>query len=184
MTATLAMILKYLSLAIRLHTAVPALPLDQVMAHAMAAEDAATPQVTPELLLAVAFVESRFDPTATSRVENGTRRTGAYPSTAPPADLTRHASLFCGPLQTIAQSWQQCLTMRSLPVAYHAGVAELETWLRDRRVHGNIRRALAGHGCGNFGVVSGRCNGYPSRVLGMERRFSELPRRAAETPST
>jgi hypothetical protein len=38
-------------------------------------------------------------------------------------------------------------------------------------VRGDIPRALAGHGCGNFGVVTRSCNGYPGRVMAMERMF-------------
>lgn len=185
MSATLTTLLKYLSLAMRLHTAVPWLPVDDAMAHAVAAEDAATPEVSPELLLAIAFVESRYDPTATSRVEGTTRKTGHYPSRVPPADLAEHASLYCGPLQTYAASWRECMEMRSLPAGYAAAVKELETWLGDRRVHGNIRRALAGHGCGNYGVTTGRCNGYPSRVLGIERLLTTRPvEHPAPRPST
>ncbi len=167
--------LKHLELAMRLHAAVPALPPAEAYAHAAAAVDAASPRVSPELLLAIAFVESRYDPTATSRVEGTTRKTGHYPSTEQPANLAPYASLYCGPLQTFAGSWRECLAMRDLPSAYAAGVAELETWLRDRRVHGDIGRALAGHGCGNHGLVTGRCNGYPTRVRAVEHVLSRAP---------
>jgi hypothetical protein len=169
--SALSIILKHLELALRLHAAVPSLDLSDAYAHIEAAEAAASPQLTIELLLGVAFVESRFDPTAVSRVQGRTRRTGRYPSMAVPAQLDPRASLFCGPLQTFASSWSACLGMRDLKAAYAAGAAELGQWLRDRRVRGNITRALAGHGCGNFGVVTGNCNGYPRRVLSMERQF-------------
>ena len=184
MPATVSMLLKYLSLAMRLHSAVPTLPPADALAHAIAAEDASTSELRPELLLAVAFVESRFDPTATSRVEGGRRKTGHYASRLPPADLAPKASLFCGPLQTYATSWRQCLAMRSLPVAYHAAASELGTWLSDRRVHGNVWRALAGHGCGNWGVKTGRCNAYPSRVLEIERRFEPKPKPRTDVASS
>jgi hypothetical protein len=142
------------------------------LAHVEAAEAAATDQISSELLLGIAFVESRYDPTAVSRVERNTRRTGRYPSTTAPAQLDRRASLFCGPLQTYASSWSACMGMRNLKVAYSAGVAELERWLSDRRVRGSISRALAGHGCGNRGVLTGACNRYPNRVLAMQRQLS------------
>ena len=174
----LTLFLKHVELAIRLHAAVPELELVDAYAHAGAAIDAATPRVQPELLLAIAFVESRFDTTATSRVEGRRRRTGHYASSSPPAGLDRRASLYCGPLQTYAGSWSECMAMRALPAAYAAGVAELESWLRDRRVGGDVSRALAGHGCGNHGVTTGRCNSYPGRVLWTERRFgSGMPPR-------
>lgn len=169
--SVLSMILRNFELAVRLHAAVPELDLPTAYAHVEAATAAATDSVGAELLLGIAFVESRFDPTATSRVEGTTRRTGRYPWTAVPAALNRRASLFCGPLQTFASSWSSCLGMRNLKVAYAAGAAELTQWLRDRRVRGDVSRALAGHGCGNAGAVTGGCNGYPARVLWMERKL-------------
>jgi hypothetical protein len=165
-------LLKLIVLALRLHSTVPALGWSEVFDHAVAAEQAATAHVQPELLLAIAFVESRFDATATSRVEGSTRRTGRYPSTAPPPNLAEKTSLYCGPLQTFAGSWRECMALRALPNAYAAGASELEQWLRDRRVRGDVVRALAGHGCGNHGVLTGRCNAYPERVLSMWRVFT------------
>jgi hypothetical protein len=164
-------ILNHLQLALRLQAAVPTLSLPAAYAHIAAAEAAASDQLTVELLLGVAFVESRFDPTTVSRVQGHTRKTGRYPSTDVPAHLDPRASLFCGSLQTFASSWAACLLMRDLRTAYAAGAAELRQWLRDRRVRGDIRHALAGHGCGNYGVVAGQCNGYPGRVLSMARQF-------------
>ncbi len=159
------------ALAMRLHAGVPELAIDEAYEHASAAIAAATPTVRVELLLAMAFVESRYDTTATSRVEAGRRKTGRHPSTTPPPRLDRRASLYCGPLQTFASSWASCLALRDARLAYAAGVTELQTWLRDRRVRGDIKRALAGHGCGNHGVTTGRCNRYPDRVLAVERRL-------------
>jgi hypothetical protein len=171
----LSIALKHFELAMRLHAAAPWLPPDAAYAHVEAASAAATDQVTAELLLGIAFVESRFDPTAVSRVEGRTRRTGSYPLTKEPAALDRRASLYCGPLQTFAASWSACVAMRSLGVAYAAAAAELRQWLRDRRVRGSTTRALAGHGCGNYGVTTGRCNGYPARVRWMEQRLQDPP---------
>jgi hypothetical protein len=173
--SALTIALKHLELALRLHAAAPWLDAQAVNAHVEAAEAAATDQIPSELLLGIAFVESRYDVTAVSRVERKTRKTGRYPSTTAPAQLDRRASLFCGPLQTFASSWSQCMTMRDLKVAYAAGAAEIERWLHDRRVRGSIARALAGHGCGNRGVLTGACNGYPNRVLSMERQLRSAP---------
>jgi hypothetical protein len=169
--SALITILKHLELALRLHAAAPWLDAQSVHAHVEAAEAAATDQISSELLLGIAFVESRYDVTAVSRVERHTRKTGRYPSTTAPAALDRRASLFCGPLQTYASSWSRCMDMRNLKVAYAAGAAEIEHWLRDRRVRGSVTRALAGHGCGNQGVLTGICNGYPDRVLSMQRQL-------------
>jgi hypothetical protein len=179
MSTAVNLLLRQLALALRLHAAVPTIGLVDAYAHAAAASTAATSHVEPELLLAIAFVESRFDPTATSRVEGKRRRTGRYPSTEPPPGLDPRASLYCGPLQTFASSWTDCLALRDPTTAYAAGARELETWLRDKRVRGELGVALAGHGCGNHGVVTGKCNGYPSRVLWIARRLSEPLHRPA-----
>ena len=164
----LATILANLVLALRLVVAMPSMSPIDAYAHAAAANAEATARVSPELLLAVAYVESRYDPTATSRVEHGVRRTGAYPSEQPPAGLDARVEMYCGPLQTAARSWAACMSMRGLDTAYAAGTSELEQWLRDRRVHGDVALALAGHGCGNAGVATG-CNSYPARVLSLSR---------------
>jgi hypothetical protein len=160
----------------RLQAAVPSLEPEMAYAHIEAANAAATEQISVELLLGIAYIESRFDPTALSRIEGTARRTGRYPSTTPPARLNKRGSMFCGPLQTHATSWSRCLAMRDLKTGYAAAVEELQQWLRDRRVRGSVPRALAGHGCGNVGVlargaVTRSCNGYPGRVLAMERQF-------------
>lgn len=165
-------IMKVLGLAWRLSVAQPQLSFWDAYENADAAVEASTARVQPELLLAVAFVESRFDVTATSRVEGRTRRTGHYASTTPPSNLNTRMSMYCGPLQTFAGSWSECMAMRDPHVAYAAGADELERWLRDKRVRGDITRALAGHGCGNHGVTTGKCNLYPQRVLWQERRFA------------
>jgi hypothetical protein len=151
-------------LALRLFLAIPSMSPLEAYRHADAASEASTPHVSAELLLAVAWIESRYDPTATSRIEGSVRRTGHYPSTEPPSNLGR-GSLYCGPLQTYASTWPACIDMRRLDVAYAAGVSELEQWLRDPRVRGDITLALAGHGCGNQGVAGGPCHDYPARVL-------------------
>ncbi len=179
----LEIVLRNLELVLRLQAATPALDAQTAYTHVAAAEAAASAQVPTEILLGMAFVESRFDPTAVSRVQAGVRRTGRYPSRERPARLDRRASLYCGPLQTLASSWSACLGLRDVPTAYAAGAAELTSWLRDRRVRGDVSRALAGHGCGNHGLRTGHCNGYPQRVLSMARQFQiggeRRPARAA-----
>src|SRR5215216_4891913 len=122
-------------LALRLSQLVPALPYHVAYTHADAAVEAAQPALPPELLLAIAYIESRFDATATSRVEGRVRQTGSYPSTQPPRAL--RGSLYCGPLQTYAASWSQCLAMREPARAYGAAARELAQWIRDPRVRGN-----------------------------------------------
>ena len=184
--STVLILLHRFLLATKLHNAVPALSFEDAYAHSHAAIEAtlATPGVVDsELLLAMAYIESRYQPTAVSRVIAGKRQTGVYTSTIAPRQLDRRASLFCGPLQTYARSWRECIGMRDLHVAYPTAVGELQRWLRDRRVRGDMRRALAGYGCGNLGVTTGRCNRYPERVLAVERRISSMPTNRAPRAS-
>lgn len=170
-------ILIKLELALRLVFAAPTLDVVEAYRHASAAVEASDARVRPELLLGMAWVESRFDPTATSRLENGKRRTGSYPSTTPPRGGVR-GSLFCGPLQTHGRDWASCLAMRELAVGYAAGAAEMRTWLANRAVGGDVLRALLGHGCGNLGLRTGRCSsGYPHRVLRFARKLGAPPTR-------
>jgi hypothetical protein len=159
-----------LGLALRLYAATSLGPAEALL-HAQAATAAATEQVSAELLIAVAFVESRFDPHWVSRVENGKRVYSKHPALTPPKRLTKGTSLYCGALQTRALSWEECLAQRDVRLAYLKGAAELASWLRDRRVRGDVTRALAGYGCGNNGVRTGKCNRYPGRVLWQARRF-------------
>ena len=169
--ATVTLFLQHLGLALRLASTHPQLDPLEVFAHTQAATAAATPQISAELLLGMAFVESRFDPLAVSRIEGKHRRVGHYPSTNPPVKLRKGASLYCGPLQTFAGNWDECMAQRSLETAYATGAKEIGRWLRDRRVRGDMTRALAGYGCGNRGVKTGQCNRYPGRVLWQAKRL-------------
>ena len=180
MLVPLVTFLETLELALRLQIAVPTIEPHTAYEHAAAAIATTTPRLSPDLLLAIAYVESRYDPTSVSRVERGQRRTGRYRSMRPPRALDPHTSLFCGPLQAYARSWRQCLAFREPVVGYAAAVAELERWLDDRRIRGDIARALAGHGCGNHGVTTGKCNRYPARVLRVHRKLVSLKRPAAD----
>jgi hypothetical protein len=157
-----ALLLTKLDLALRLHTAFPTVGVVEAYANASAAVEASTALVSADLLVAVAYIESRFDPTATSRVVGARRMTGSYPSLEPPRGL--NGTLYCGELQTYAASWAECIAMRDPARAYAAGADELGKWLRDRRVRGDVELALAGHGCGNAGVATRSCNNYPARV--------------------
>jgi len=169
--ASLTIILQHVGVALRLAATHPELELEDAFAHAKAATDAATPKISAELLLAMAFVESRYDTQAVSRVEGKRRRVGHWPSNEPPKRLRKGASLYCGPLQTFAANWDECLAQRDLGVAYSTGAKEVTRWLRDRRVRGEMTRALAGYGCGNRGVRTGKCNRYPGRVLWQAKRL-------------
>jgi hypothetical protein len=172
---SLHLILQHVGLALRLSSTHPQLDTGEALAHAHAATLAATPEVSAELLLAMAFIESRFDTLGVSRVEGHKRRLGRYPSNVPPKRWRKGTSLYCGPLQTYAGTWEDCMKQRDLNVAYATAVKELAGWLRDKRVRGDITRALAGYGCGNRGVRTGKCNRYQGRVLWQAKRL-DVPR--------
>jgi hypothetical protein len=175
---SLLLFLQHVGLALRLHSAMPVDPIDAAL-HVRAAMAASTDNVKPEVLLAIAYVESRYDPLALSRIEGNRRVLGHYASDEPPRRLNKKGSLYCGPLQTYAKSWDECLSQRNnLDVAYAASARELERWLKDRRVRGDLTRALYGYGCGNYGVLTGKCNRYPARVLWQARRLSSPRARA------
>lgn len=102
----------------------------------------------PELFLAIAYIETRFDPTRVSEVRG--RR-------------------FCGVAQTSAGSDRfTCLVMRDLVVGYAASAIMLRRWLRV--THGDLAAALRGYGCGFRGIESG-CRRYDERVLSIRRRL-------------
>lgn len=142
----------------------PEVLADQVAA----AQIAATPELPVELLLAIGWVESRFDPTATSMKINGVRRTGPWRSTKRPRGTLR--SMHCGISQATARTWAECLALRDPDLAYIALVDSLERWMKFSR--GNLSRALAGYGCGVKGARTGRCNRYPARVLFRQRQIA------------
>lgn len=129
--------------------------------------EAAGDDLDPHVLLAQQYIESRFDPTATSRLIDGTRQTGPWTSRRAPARWS--GNLYCGIAQSRASTWAACLALREAKVAMAAQAAELRAWLR--RTKGDLPRALAGYGCGHFGVTTGRCNGYPRRVLAWANRL-------------
>jgi hypothetical protein len=169
----LSLLLQHLALALRLSATTPLTP-ETAFAHVEAARIAATDQVSAEVLLAMAFIESRFESHTLSRIEGKRRVHGRYLPTTPPKRLNKHGSMYCGPLQTRAKTWDDCLAQRNdLALAYRAGARELTNWLNDRYVRGDITRALSGYGCGYHGVKTGKCNRYPNRVLWQARQFSQ-----------
>ena len=123
---------------------------DEAVDAALAVE---TAQIPAELLIAIAWGESRFVPTT----------------------VTGKA---CGPMQTISTSLAGCLAMQAPIVGFGAGVAELTAWLRLSR--GDLRLALAGYACG-MSAFSGTCHkmAWPGWVLYRARRLgyrSQVPR--------
>lgn len=161
------------------------LPPDQARIHVEAATAAAAEYKLDELgvddpvtlLLGVAYVESRFDQRALSRLEcesddpaSCTRKTGVWAPAKPPPKA--RPSWYCGPLQAGGYvSWAECQRMRTdVAYGYRAGAKELATWLNDKRCRdregsGRLRCALAGHAAGNAGVANVATIKYVDWVL-------------------
>lgn len=144
---------------------------------ATAVSIAAEADLDPYLLLAQAYVESRFEPAATSRLVDGRRRTGRWTSKRPPAGWS--GNLYCGITQSKASTWRACLRLRDPAIALAAQAAELTTWLK--RTRGNYTLALAGYGCGNAGLRHG-CGTYPARIRKWARQLRRLSARQRDVP--
>ncbi len=140
---------------------------EAALTHAVAAKMAETPEVPAELLLSMAYSESRYIPEATSRVENGVRTTGIPKWSSPPKNVS--GPYFCGITQAIAQmSWKRCTELRNIFVAYRTSAIELRKWVRDphcRKADDQLRCALLGYG-GGYAAIKAQTSTYPSRVLG------------------
>src|SRR6185436_1125342 len=104
---------QHLAMVVRLATVAPTLDAEDAFAHVRAAHEAATDQVSAEVLLAMAFIESRFETHTISRIEGKRRVLGRYLSTTPPKKLNKRGSMYCGPLQTRAKSWDDCMAQRN-----------------------------------------------------------------------
>lgn len=135
------------------------------VAHALAAKIAETPAVSAELLLAMAYVESRYEPKSTSRVRDGERRTGVPKWESPPKEVK--GPYFCGVTQATAGfSWKRCLELRDIHTAYRATAEEITKWLSYCR--NDITCALTGYG-GGFPAIKAGTSTYPARVLSRAR---------------
>lgn len=143
---------------------------EQANQHATEALFAQRPGISAEILLAMAFVESRFSPSATSRVENGKRTTGIPRWSTPPKGVT--GPFFCGVTQAQAGfSWKRCLELQDLRIAYSTTAEELRKWMRVCR--NDLECALAGYG-GGFPAIKAKTSTYPARVLSRARALRKV----------
>lgn len=136
------------------------------VAHVVAAELAATDEIPAEVLLGLAYVESRYSSRAVSRLDHGRRIVGIPTWTTPGDGIS--GPYFCGVVQAQAgKSWARCRELQSIVTAYSTAVKEMTLWLRYS--HGDIESALGGYGCGVFGAKHpDLCGGkvpYAARVL-------------------
>jgi len=106
---------------------------EQAKAHAeaaLAAEQATG--IDARLLLAIVWVESRYDPYSVSRMEciNGTcrRRTGHWDKDAKPPGA--RPTYYCGVTQVGGPiSWDKCKELRGIDEAYLTGAIHLDSWM-------------------------------------------------------
>ena len=145
---------------------VPTISKNAAWGNAAGAMWAETPDISAELLLGLAYVESRYTPEATSRVTGAVRSTGVPPWRNPPDDV--HGPYFCGVTQVQAgMSWGKCLELRGLANAYLAAAHELTLWLTACHRTGTdnlLACSLWGYG-GGFPMIKQHSSTYPSRVL-------------------
>jgi hypothetical protein len=106
-----------------------------------------TARFPAELLIAIAWGESRFDATVI---------TGKC----------------CGTMQTMAHSRADCIRWRDPRASFAAGVAELDEWAHDKHTHGALRLILLAQACG-YSAFNGTCKKtrWPSWVLARARRL-------------
>jgi hypothetical protein len=147
----------------------PQVRLDSTLAQQLVtnAIEASADDLDPLVLLAQQYIESKFDSTSTSRLIDGKRKTGPWASRSAPEGWT--GNLYCGIGQNRASTWAACLALREPSAAAKAQAGELRRWLK--RARGDLTLALAGYGCGNHGLRTGRCNRYPARVLARAARL-------------
>ncbi len=142
---------------------------DVAIEHATAAMMAERKGVSAELLLGLAYVESKFNPMTVSRVSHGKRKTGTPTWTTPP----RHVKgpYFCGVTQAIAKrSWKRCVELQDIFVAYDQTASEIAWWLRQCK--GKMNCALLGYG-GGYASIERGTSPYPGRVLKWAKRIKK-----------
>ena len=151
------------------------LTIEQAATHVIAARLAETPEVSAELMLSMAYSESRYNPRSVSRVEDGVRKGNIPKWTKPPANVT--GPYFCGVTQVAAQmSWKRCVEFQDIFLAYSTASMELGKWYRDpycRKAEERIRCALFGYG-GGYQAIKSQTSTYPNRVLGRAKRFERM----------
>lgn len=164
---------------------------ETALEHVTAAREASdlvsttNPEVTPELLLAMAYIESRYDVRSVSRLvtqPDGTkvRKTGLWKSDRRPSNVV--GNMYCGITQSKARSWRRCMELRQIDKAYVAAALELKRWnesklCRKRKGTKRMTCALLGYGGGNAAIRRGEgwrkkgATTYPRRVRARVRQL-------------
>jgi len=169
------------------------LPADQARIHADAAMAASIEyQLPADLLLSIAYVESRYDPRALSRrecetedPESCTRKTGVWTKATKPPKA--RPSWYCGPMQTGGYvPWSECQKMRTdVTYAYAVGAQHLQAWRNDKRCarlpdDARLNCALAGYNGGNDAVANYKTSRYARWVLLQRSRIVKFATYAAQ----
>lgn len=149
--------------------------------HATAAIQAESSTGIPsDLLLSMAYIESRYDPRALSRIEYGRRVTGLWGGSEPPAGAK--PSWYCGVLQVGGHvPWQTCMEYRlDVSLSYHTAAQNLKYWLstsKCKKRRDSLNCALQGYG-GGWKAIDKNSMHYVNKVLMQRGRLNHYIRKA------
>jgi hypothetical protein len=157
------------------------LDADQAKLHADAAYAAEQATgVGADLLLSIAWVESRYDPYSVSRMEcfDGVckRKTGHWSKSTKPAGAK--PTYYCGVTQVGgAITWAQCKAYRDITDAYLTGAIHLDSWMNSppcRKLEGRARVdcGLRGYN-GGWASIKNEAKVYVGMVRNAQKRFHE-----------
>jgi len=138
--------------------------------------------IPAEVLLAMAYVESRYSPTSFSRMmcSKGKckRVTGEWDKPEPPEGA--RPTFYCGIMQVGGDvPWEQCRTlMTDIRLNYLTGAQHLKKWMSDPRCRAlkgeeRMKCGLRGYGGGYPGIANLEMT-YPNRILSIAARIRRL----------
>jgi len=173
--------LEYLILA-SLQLAPKSLDEGTAREHVVAAQAASDQTGVPvDLLLGMAYVESRYNPLSLSRIECKRkvcrRVTGIWTKSEHPPGA--RPSWFCGVMQVGGYvPWERCLELRDLKANYLEGAQHLSKWKRTspcsrRRGDENLVCALQGYG-GGWRAIEVNATRYAYHVIGVQHHILRL----------
>jgi hypothetical protein len=138
--------------------------------------------VDPSLLLAVAYVESRYDPNTVSRIEcsgeSCKRVAGVWSSTKKPVGA--RGTYYCGVMQVGgAITWDECVALRDIERNYVVGAQHIIEWSESkpcRKLRGEERLVCALRGYnGGWKSIERKAMVYPRMVLSARDTISKRP---------
>lgn len=151
--------------------------------HAMAALQAESEHGIPsDLLLSMAYIESRYDPRALSRIEctvgSCHRVTGLWGGAVPPKGAK--PSWYCGVLQVGGHvPWRICMAYRTdVQLSYHTAAENLKYWFTTphcKRRRDSLNCALQGYG-GGWKAIEKNSMRYVNKVMAQRGRLNHYIR--------